>query len=530
MQTVLRVPDRVVLMTDGNYDNAVSLTPGCAEWNDVHLAFDTEADALRVRATASETPLCFIRLRWDLSFPAGCRFLGDTWERSYADLEWRGMSAARAMPWYFLASADGVTAGYGVRVRPGAMCFWQADPAGVTLWLDVRCGGEGVLLSGRTLNVCEVVSAVYEGSAFSAAQRFCRAMCPDPLHPAEPVYGSNNWYYAYGFSSHDEILSDTDYLSRLTKDCENRPFMVIDDGWQYAHDITTCNGGPWDRGNEKFPDMPGLAGAIVSAGCRPGIWVRLLLTTKEDSLPESWRLSREPDVLDPSLPEVLDFVRGTVRRLSDWGYRLIKHDFSTFDIFGRWGFEMNPFVTAGGWHFADRSRTSAEIIVGFYRAVLEGANGAYVLGCNCVGHLGAGLMHLQRTGDDTSGKHWERTRLIGPNTLAFRMPQHRAFFDIDADCVGVMGTIPWEKNRQWTGLLAKSTTPLFVSAKPGLLRADEMQELSAAMVLASRQEGSAEPLDWMDTTCPAYWRFADSEARFSWYEENGLFGFGFDIK
>ena len=161
MQTVLRVPDRVVLMTDGNYDNAVSLTPGCTEWNDVHLAFDTEADALRVRATASETPLCFIRLRWDLSFPAGCRFLGDTWERSYADLEWRGMSAARAMPWYFLASADGVTAGYGVRVRPGAMCFWQADPAGVTLWLDVRCGGEGVLLSGRTLNVCEVVSAVY---------------------------------------------------------------------------------------------------------------------------------------------------------------------------------------------------------------------------------------------------------------------------------------------------------------------------------------------------------------------------------
>ena len=50
--------------------------------------------------------------------------------------------------------------------------------------------------------------------------------------------------------------------------------MVIDDGWQIARDAP-YNGGPWDRGNERFPDMPGLAAAMKDLGVRPGIWVRL---------------------------------------------------------------------------------------------------------------------------------------------------------------------------------------------------------------------------------------------------------------
>ena len=37
-----------------------------------------------------------------------------------------------------------------------------------------------------------------------------------------------------------------------------------------------------------------------------------------------------------------------------------------------------------------------------------------------------------RTGDDTSGRIWERTRRMGVNTLAFRLPQHNAFYHIDA--------------------------------------------------------------------------------------------------
>ena len=85
-----------------------------------------------------------------------------------------------------------------------------------------------------------------------------------------------------------------------------------------------------------------------------------------------------------------------------------------------------------------------------------------ILGCNCIGHLGAGLMQGNRTGDDTSGVEWERTRKMGINTLAFRMLQQGTFYGADADCVGITEHIDWNKNRQWMEVLAESGTPLFV--------------------------------------------------------------------
>ena len=61
----------------------------------------------------------------------------------------------------------------------------------------------------------------------------------------------------------------------------------------------------------------------------------------------------------------------------------------------------------------------------------------WCIGCNTIGHLAAGLVEAQRIGDDTSGREWSRTRKMGVNTLAFRMPQHNTFFAADPDCVPV---------------------------------------------------------------------------------------------
>ena len=54
-------------------------------------------------------------------------------------------------------------------------------------------------------------------------------------------------------------------------------------------------------------------------------------------------------------------------------------------------------------------------------------------------------LDLNRTGDDTSGRIWERTKRMGVNTLAFRLPQHNTFYHIDADCVGIFRKDPWDK-------------------------------------------------------------------------------------
>lgn len=472
--------------------------------------------------TAEESAVEWVKIRWNCPSSSKVKILGDAWERSYGDLEWRGMCGSRFMPWYFLRSSENIQWGYGVKVRPSAMCYWQADTEGITLMLDVRCGGEGVLLHGRKLKMAELVRMEAEGTdAFHAAQELCRMMCTDPVLPEFPVYGSNNWYYAYGNSSEAEILSDTDYVLSLTKGIKNAPYMVIDDCWQEHHRLNVYNGGPWRCGNSKFPDMKGLATKLVEKGVRPGIWVRFL-QNEDEAIPQEWRLPLN-QCLDPSHPDALNYIQQDVKRLCEWGYTLIKHDFSTYDLFGRWGFEMNPMVTQSGWHFYNRNLTSAEIVKQFYKAIYDVAKEyhALILGCNTIGHLGAGLMQLSRTGDDTSGLNWERTRRMGINTLAFRLPQHGIFFDIDADCVGIAGNIPWKLNRQWADVLAESGTSLFISVKPGILGETEKEELRAILQKASTQTSHKIPLDWMDNDCPQIWGDEQEQKEYHWYEDGG---------
>lgn len=462
-----------------------------------------------------------MRLRWRAKVPEFWRLLNDDWERSYGDLEWRCMVGDRVLPWYFLAFDGQATHGYGVQTGAAAFAFWQVDPDGISLWLDVRNGGSAVQLGGRLLDAATIVT--YRGaageSAFASARRFCRELCKSPRLPAAPVYGGNNWYYTYGRNcSAAGILRDTALMAELAPASANRPFMVIDDGWTPVN--TT---GPWDRGNERFPDMPGLAASMKKQGVRPGIWLRPLFTNA--AIPESARLrprvGSRTSVLDPTIPENLEIVRQDIRRLTSWGFELIKHDFTSFDLMGRWGFRMGAELTGSGWHFADRSRTTAEITLALYRAIRRAGGDALIDGCNTFGHLGAGIFEMQRTGDDTSGRDFDRTRRMGVNTLAFRMPQHRAFFDLDPDCAAVTPELPWDLASRWLHLVAHSGTTLFASPDPKVLNAESRGAIRRAFASACKPQPSAEPTDWMETTTPARWRTGGKTMEFDWYPPDG---------
>lgn len=493
-------------------------------WRAAAVTIAADGPNLVVSVRGGQTPISFLSLRWDQKLPDGARFLGDAWERSYGDLAWLPCQPSQMMPWYFAMATPETTVAWGVKTRPGAMAAWSADPDGVTLWLDVRCGAKGVILNGRTLAAATIVRREYpDDGHFTVMRRFCGELCPDPLMPSVPVYGGNNWYYAYGDSDERHILEDCDYVAALAARLENRPFMVIDDGWQILH-RAPGNSGPWDRGNDRFPDMPGIAAKMRARDVRPGIWFRPLWNLDPkvtDAMLFPAKNGAAERFLDPSVPESLELVAADVRRIADWGFELIKHDFSTFDVFGRWGPAMRPWPAEGDWTFADRSRTSAEIVTDLYRTIRKAAGDALILGCNTIGHLGAGLMHMSRTGDDTSGVRWDRTRTMGVNTLAFRLCQHGAFFAVDADCLGVAGPIPWELNRQWAELLAKSGTPFFASIKPGILNSDELAEMQRLFAIASHPQELPEPLDWMDTTIPACWLFPGGEKRYDWFEKTG---------
>lgn len=521
VKTVL-LPDWISIKTGTDFISR-EYHPGEIYGNNIQVEVKVGKKKTDVFLTSFHESVEWVMLRWNEKLLDGGRILGDVWERGYGNLEWRSICANRPMPWYFAAECMGGFACVGVMTNPSALCFWEADTDGITLYMDVRCGGMGVMLGERKLLMASVVERIYKDcTAFEGTGAFCRVMCPEPLLPDHPVYGGNNWYYAYGETSHEEMLRDTRFILELTKGCKEKPYMVLDDGWQAAHQADGYNGGPWDKGNSGFSDMGRLAEQMAEEGVRPGIWIRPLYDEISE-VPGEWRIKHN-NCLDPSHPDVRRHISSVIKRICEWGYELIKYDFVTYDLFGKWGYEMNPSVTENGWRFYERSMTSAEVVKSLYRTIYEAAKpyGTILLGCNAIGHLGTGYMHINRIGDDISGKEWERTRKMGINALAFRLCQHNTFYHVDADCVGITEKIPWDMNRQWADVIARSGTPLFISAAPESLSGVQQRELADILKIASTQKHHAHPLDWMSNTCPKEWLDEKNIIVYKWYTPGGL--------
>lgn len=456
---------------------------------------------------AAGSPVSTVRLVYETSFETEAKFLGDAWERGYGELEWRGMRPERAMPWYMAVDENGKQSFVGALTGAHAFVSFRAAAKSVIVEIDVRSGSGPVRLEKRSLSACTLYAAFNaEERAYDFLRKVLKCLCPGGAKKAkEPVYGGNNWYYAYGVSSRDEILADAAFVSRLAGGQANRPYMVIDDGWQKHSRKGFCAGGPW-VGNPAYGNIGKLAKDMKDAGVKPGVWIRPLLMAEKPA--DDWILFEEDGnwMLDPSNPEVLAHVASIVRDLAGQGFELIKHDYSTYDIFGKWGFQLLDQNMAGAHLMADDTRTNAEIVLALYQAIAAAAGETVIIGCNTIGHLAAGLFELQRTGDDTSGRNWERTRRMGVNTLAMRMVQHGVFFDCDADCAAITPDVDWNLARRWLDVLSRSGTPLFVSARPGTLTADQEQAVAEAFARAAVNTCPAEPLDWQHTSTPRLWK------------------------
>ncbi|MGH7978365.1 MAG: hypothetical protein ACREE6_03255, partial [Limisphaerales bacterium] len=346
-------PDSVTVTTE---TGTVALRGGAADsWesNPIHLTTMPAPGGLEIVLSAPGVAVKSLEIRWHANLPAQALYLGDAWERAYGGLEWKLFDATRVMPWYFFALYGGVTDGFGVKTQPSAFCYWTTQTNGITLHADVRCGGMGVELGKRKLPVCTVVCRHGRANEtpFAAAQAFCRQMCPHARLPREPVYGFNDWYCAYGHDTAATFLANVEFTAELSRGNRNRPFAVIDDGWQWKGE----NGkspGLWNRVNPAFSrttTMPELARAVRHSGARPGLWFRPLIANADQ--PQSWRLRRDPAFLDPTVPQVRALIRQDIKRFRRWGFELIKHDFTTYDLCGRWGMGMDGSITADGWSF-----------------------------------------------------------------------------------------------------------------------------------------------------------------------------------
>lgn len=515
---LIRVPDAVSVATDpGGLATAAPAEEGRFAVAGVEVVTEANGGALSVRLVAPKVPVMQIRLRWRGDLSSWRQVLGDHWERSYGDLAWRPAMSVRPAPWSLLAStAGGATHGFGVKTSPAAFCFFLHDAEGITLVCDVRAGTAAVELGERVLKVCEVVSRRGEAgeSSFAAQVALCKRMCDKPRLTAEPVYGFNDWYYAYGKNTPASLVADAELLGELTAGIANRPFCVIDDGWQVQ---TKTPKGQWSATRPSFIPMDELAAKMKAKGTRPGIWMRPLLD-ELDTWEPSLHLKHRGKILDPSLPGTMEIVTADIQRLAGWGYELIKHDFSTFDLLGDWGKDMQDGeVTRGNWTFARRDRTTAEVIGDLYATIRKAAGEkAIVIGCNTVSHLSAGVFEGNRIGDDTSGREWGRVVQMGVNTLAFRAAQQGTFYGADPDCAAITEKLEWRRARQWLDLVARSGTPLFVSLDRKVANAEILGELKSALAMAAKPLPVGEPLDWKETAHPAKWKLEGQEGTYDW--------------
>jgi alpha-galactosidase len=514
---LLRPPDSVRVYTEADSQRLESLRGGMWAGDGVSLKSTIFSDRHRLTLEAPDIEPVRIAVRWQGGINGVRRYLCDHWERSYGDSEWRAEVPDRPLPWYFLAYDGKRTHGYGVMVRPRAFCFWTADRTGITLWLDVRNGGRGVRLGDREVDLCEIVCR--EGDAgenpFEAHRAFCRMMCPYPRLTAQSVYGTNDWYQNYGQNSAEQILETSRIVAELAPNVANRPFSVIDAGWSPGG----SDQGPYLAGTERFGDMGAFSSQLKDIGVRPGLWIRPLAASPET--PDSWRLRHGPKALDPTHPEAADHISRTVAQAVDWGYELIKHDFSSYDLMGRWGGQMGASLTGDDWSFHDRSLTTAEVVNDFYDRIRSSAGMTYLMGCNTFSHLSAGVFELNRIGDDTSGRDWNRTRRMGVNALAFRGAQQGIFYGADADVAALTRTHREPPALDWLRLLSMSGTPLFISFDPSVLGPHEWAAIRDAFEQAAQERPVAEPLDWLSTATPRRWRIGEEKFEFDWSDPEG---------
>jgi len=521
---LVHLPQKVFVKLDDGVHELQSSDKQTWTYKDITVKLKYDGNALRTEVHSPKDPLYSVQLEWSVKTTASDLILGDAFERTYGDVRFEHPSDDRIYPWYYVAhNSNGNTYCQGVKIGCNTICYWKIKEEGIRIVMDTTNGGSGVKLGDRVLHAADIIATQNKPgeNTFAAAHRFCGMMCLSPRLPKQPVYGINDWYFAYGNSSYDLIIQHTTLLADLATDTSNRPFSVIDDGWSAYTNKEKGYRNDYSQPNDKFKDMHKLAGNINQLGMRAGLWTRPL-STKSDTYQKllAPTIPGRDDVnlptLDPSIDENLDYIKSNISLYKQWGYELVKHDFSSYDIFGRWGFDMKDGLTVPGWQFNDNTKTNAEIILNLYRSIREAAGDMYLIGCNTVSHLSAGIFEMNRIGDDTSGTEWARTRKMGVNTLGFRMVQHNKFYAADGDCVGLTTKVPWEKNKQWMTLLAESSAPLIISVQPDALGAEQKQHIKHCFALAAKPQPIGEPLDWLTNQWPQKWKLDGVVKEFNW--------------
>ena len=179
---LLREPDSVLFQYE---DSGIRFEePDSREERRSKIVYKVECGVGKIKVFPSDRPIKRIKLRWRGDMSDALLVLGDAFDvncsSSYGFDQfafWHAPIPERKMPWYFHAFDGERLNCFGVKTGPDAVCYFQCDEDGITLWLDLRNFSGGVSLK-EPLVCAEVVCRPgdpYE-DPYDAAQKFCKMM------------------------------------------------------------------------------------------------------------------------------------------------------------------------------------------------------------------------------------------------------------------------------------------------------------------------------------------------------------------
>ncbi len=330
---------------------------------------------------------------------------------------WAGPRSCRTAPCrgtvLLHEAARGTTRALGTEVRGAALACWTADPDGVTLWLDLRSGGEPVR-SGRPRPDGGGGPRGRRGRPAGGAAHPGAPPVPRPAGACHPAGGGQQLVLRL----RPRVRPGRRRPRRAHRLRPGRrpPRAALRGG---RRRVVGRRRGRRPRGLRR-PLGPGPPADVPrhgrgrrghqAQGARPGLWYRPLLRREPSqgalagALVGSGRGRRQDGwALDPSHRRCSTSSART-SAASGAGASSCSSTTSpptTSSAGGdrRWA----PAPPRTGGPSPTRRSPPPRRWWAFYRAVREAAADVVVLGCNTVGHLAAGLVEAQRTGDDTSG-------------------------------------------------------------------------------------------------------------------------------
>lgn len=267
---------------------------------------------------------------------------------------------------------------------------------------------------------------------------YYRELIPKSSFDMPKLTGWNTWDYYLTEVTPEDIFENIDALKNMPF-ASKLDYIVIDDGWQKAW-------GDWTE-NEKFScGLASVAERIREAGFIAGIWMAPLGIMKDSELfskHPDWLCKNEKDeplfdmglyYLDPTNPEVEEFVLKAYRYQYDAGYRLFKMDY------------VSPLLQVK--EFYDKTATPYSVLSDLVRKVKEATGeDARVLGCSLPPECGADIAPSMRIGVDVHN-YFSHAVWIA-QSLAWSWLYNNRITRIDPDFLIVRGRDTTDEELPW---------------------------------------------------------------------------------